>query len=41
MNDVINALKTPFVALPPEEQPSPKIVALVWGLVGVLVARTL
>lgn len=41
MDQIINALKTPFVTLPPEEQPAPKVVALVWGVVGVVLARAL
>lgn len=39
MNEIINALKAPFVTLSPEEQPRPIVVAGVWGLVGFLVAR--
>lgn len=41
MNDIVNALKTPFVTLPAEDMPPTRTVAIVWGAMGLLLARVL
>lgn len=41
MDNVINALKLPFVTLPPEQKPSDRTVVLVWAAVGLIIGRSL
>lgn len=41
MDAIINALKVPFVAVPPGEKPSDRTVVLVWAAVGVIIGRSL
>lgn len=41
MDDIVNSLKAPFVTLPQDQVPPPRTVALVWGAVGLLLARVL
>lgn len=41
MDEIIAALKTPFVTIAPEERPSDRTLVLVWAAVGALVASAL
>lgn len=38
MDDIVNALKLPFMTVPPEERPSDRVVVVVWALVGVAIS---
>lgn len=41
MDEIVAALKIPFVTLPPEQRPPDRTIVLVWAAVGALVASAL